>query len=27
VTDAEQAELNPRGVNCIRFFAREGIRV
>jgi uncharacterized protein len=24
---AEQAELNSAGVNCIRFFAREGIRV
>lgn len=24
---AEQAELNPAGVNCIRWFAREGIRV
>ncbi|HZN13475.1 MAG TPA: phage tail sheath C-terminal domain-containing protein [Acidimicrobiales bacterium] len=27
LTDAEQAELNPRGVNCIRFFTQEGIRV
>jgi len=27
VTRQEQAELNPRGVNCIRFFPREGIRV
>lgn len=27
ITRHEQAELNPRGVNCIRFFPREGIRV
>lgn len=27
VTQAEQAELNPKGVNCIRFFTQEGIRV
>lgn len=27
VTRQEQAELNPQGVNCIRFFPREGIRV
>lgn len=27
VTRHEQAELNPQGVNCIRFFPREGIRV
>jgi phage tail sheath protein FI len=27
LTRQEQAELNPQGVNCIRFFAREGIRV
>lgn len=27
VTDDEQAILNPAGVNCIRFFSREGIRV
>ncbi len=27
VTRAEQATLNKLGVNCIRFFAREGIRV
>ena len=27
MTDAEQGELNPVGVNCIRFFTREGIRV
>jgi phage tail sheath protein FI len=26
-TGEEQGELNPLGVNCIRFFAREGIRV
>ncbi len=24
---AEQEDLNPQGVNCIRFFSREGIRV
>lgn len=27
LTRHEQGELNPRGVNCIRFFPREGIRV
>ena len=27
VTHDEQGDLNSRGVNCIRFFAREGIRV
>jgi uncharacterized protein len=27
VTRHEQGELNPQGVNCIRFFPREGIRV
>lgn len=27
VTRAEQAELNPAGVNCIRWFPTEGIRV
>ena len=27
VTREEQGELNQAGVNCIRFFAREGIRV
>jgi len=27
LTRAEQGELNQAGVNCIRFFAREGIRV
>ena len=27
VTDAEQGELNSAGVNCIRFFSTEGIRV
>ena len=27
LTDQEQGELNQRGVNCIRFFTREGIRV
>ncbi len=27
LTDADQGELNPFGVNCIRFFSREGIRV
>lgn len=27
ITRAEQAELNPAGVNCIRFFPTEGIRV
>ena len=27
VTHAEQDVLNPRGVNCIRYFAGEGIRV
>ncbi len=27
VTDQEQDTLNPAGVNCIRFFPREGIRV
>ncbi|HEX9992899.1 MAG TPA: phage tail sheath C-terminal domain-containing protein, partial [Acidimicrobiales bacterium] len=27
VTDAEQEELNPVGVNCLRLFTREGIRV
>lgn len=27
VTDAEQEELNPAGVNCLRLFTREGIRV
>jgi phage tail sheath protein FI len=27
VTHEEQGELNQRGVNCIRFFPREGIRV
>ena len=27
LTRAEQGELNPNGVNCIRFFANEGIRV
>jgi phage tail sheath protein FI len=27
MTDAEQGELNEQGVNCIRFFTREGIRV
>ena len=27
VSRAEQDVLNPAGVNCIRFFAREGIRV
>lgn len=27
VTQAEQGELNRNGVNCIRFFHREGIRV
>jgi uncharacterized protein len=27
ITDEEQGELNSNGVNCIRFFAREGIRV
>ncbi|WP_347329655.1 phage tail sheath family protein [Marinimicrobium locisalis] len=27
ITRQEQAELNPQGVNCIRFFPREGIRV
>lgn len=27
LTRHEQGELNPQGVNCIRFFPREGIRV
>jgi phage tail sheath protein FI len=27
LTDGEQGELNQNGVNCIRFFTREGIRV
>lgn len=27
LTDQEQGELNDNGVNCIRFFSREGIRV
>ena len=27
ITRQEQAELNPQGVNCIRFFPREGIKV
>jgi uncharacterized protein len=27
LTRSEQAELNPNGVNCIRLFTREGIRV
>lgn len=27
VTRQEQEELNPEGVNCIRFFSREGVRV
>lgn len=27
LTRQEQGELNPRGINCIRFFPREGIRV
>jgi uncharacterized protein len=27
ITKAEQAELNPLGVNCIRFFTTEGIRL
>lgn len=27
VSRAEQAVLNPAGVNCIRFFSREGVRV
>jgi phage tail sheath protein FI len=27
LTRYEQGELNPQGVNCIRFFPREGIRV
>lgn len=27
LTRAEQAALNPEGVNCIRFFSQEGIRV
>jgi hypothetical protein len=27
ITNAEQAELNPAGVNCIRIFSREGVRV
>ena len=27
VTREEQGELNPNGVNCIRYFPREGIRV
>jgi phage tail sheath protein FI len=27
VTMGEQRDLNPQGVNCIRFFPREGIRV
>ncbi len=27
LTRAEQAVLNPEGVNCIRFFSQEGIRV
>jgi phage tail sheath protein FI len=27
VTTGEQKDLNPQGVNCIRFFPREGIRV
>jgi hypothetical protein len=27
LTRSEQAELNPEGVNCIRIFGREGIRV
>lgn len=27
VTDEEQGELNQRGINCIRYFSTEGIRV
>lgn len=27
ISQAEQAVLNPAGVNCIRFFSREGVRV
>jgi phage tail sheath protein FI len=27
MTQAEQGTLNPMGINCIRFFSREGIRV
>src|SRR2546428_450465 len=27
LTPAEQGDLNDNGVNCIRFFEREGIRV
>ena len=27
LTDEEQGVLNPLGVNCIRFFSREGIRI
>lgn len=27
LTDAEQGELNPNGVNCIRFFPRQGVIV
>ncbi|HWA89865.1 MAG TPA: phage tail sheath subtilisin-like domain-containing protein [Rhizomicrobium sp.] len=27
VTTAEQDVLNPKGVNCIRFFSRDGVRV
>ena len=27
ITDQEQAELNQNGVNCIRFFARDGVLV
>jgi uncharacterized protein len=27
VTSEDQAKLNPKGVNCIRFFSTEGIRV